>query len=462
MSFCDSCCTQNSSFLINQTAFVDSKFGDNLTARLQSPAFPYKTINAAIIACSIMATSVCPWQVQIRPGTYTENIGLRDFINLLGVSSIGFIAPPPGNEIIINGSIDDSLIVNGSPDITYLSIANTDAIVANFVSGSLVNLVDCILTSTFTTPTSLASAINIGNGTDVVFRRSHITLSVTSNSAYSATTINLTGGIGSDVVLENSLVDLVLDGVGIATLTNICAANTGNLTSPTIISNSSTYSVGYTNISGIPPSGTYQTFAVSDASVVSRNDDVEFIVVPVSLTSSIVNGEANSQADILNMNVNFVTGNPTPSLVSTFNNNSLSTATGYFNNIRFRNLSGSVPTQTPSNFTNVFRQINVLSDTQLGGQDLVGFTNVSTTPYNVLEIDSMIFYNVSGGIINLPQVSSYPGRKLSIKNTTSTTITVIPQAGNTIDNLVSQILNPLQNLVIGSDGNIHWWIISLI
>ena len=448
--------------LINRTVFVDSKFGDNLTGRLESPAFPYKEINAAIIACSIAANSTESWQVQIRPGTYNENIQLRDFINLLGISSLGYVVPPPGNEVIVNGSIDDSLIVNGFPDITYLSIANTDTSVANFSSGTLINIVDCMFTSTFTNPTLSASTVNIDNGTDVVFRRSHVTLSVTSDFAYSATAINLASGIGSDVVLENSLVDLVLDGVGIPILTNVSATNIGNLSSATITSNSSTYSVGFSSVTGIPASATYQTFNVANASVVSRNDDVEFIVVPALTSSAIVSGGINSQTDILNMIVNFVTANPTSSLVSTFNNNSQSTATGYFDNIRFRGFGSSAPTQTPSNSTNVFRQINVLTDTQLGGQDLVGFTNVLTTPYDVLEIDSVILCNVSGGTINLPQVSSYPGRKLSIKNITTTTITVVPQAGNTIDNSVSQNLNSLQSLVLVSDGDVHWWVISLI
>ena len=449
----------SSNFFVNQTVFVDPTFGNDATAVLQSPSLPYRTINAAITAAGTRATNTLGWQVQIRPGTYNENIQLRDFVNLYGVSSLGYTQPPPpSNEVQINGFLSDSLIVNGLPDITYLYFNATNASAIIFSSGTLITITDCQFLSTYTNPASGATCFCVtnGNSTDISFRRTNITLSVTSSNPYTATTVNLTGGFGNDVILDDCVVEMSLDGTGIPVATNIAASGAGNLTSATISSYSSTYFFGFSNISGLPASATYQTFSVTNASVVSRGDDIEIIVLPAATTMSIVNGGANSQTDILNMIVNFVTSNPTRTLVSTFNNNSQSTATGYFDNIRFRGFSGLVPTQIPSNSTNVFRQINVLTDTQLGGQDLAGVIETTVISYNVQEIDAVIFYN-GGGDVVLPAAASYPGRRITIKNIAALSSTV--SSSDLIDGSTTHTLTSLQSIIVDSSGS-TWYIIA--
>lgn len=450
----------NSSFLVNQTAFVDPTFGNDATAVLQAPSLPYRTISAAITAAATKATSTLGWQVQIRPGIYNENIQLRDFVNLYGVSSLGYTQPPPpSNEIQINGSVSDFLIVNGLPNITFLYFNATNVPAITFSSGSLITITDCQFSSTYTDPDSGASCfcVTSGGGTDISFRRTNINVAVTSTNPYTAVAINLTGGFGDDVILDDCIVNLTLDGTGVSTATNVAASGADNLSSPTISSYSSIYSIGYTNISGVPTNAVYQTFAVTNASVVSRGDDVEVIVVPPETIMSIVNGEEASQTDVLNMDVNFVTGNPIPSSVGTFNSNGESTATGYFDNIRFRNFSGPPPTQNPSNLTNIFRQINVLSDTQLGGQDLTGITTV-TTSYTVLETDAVIFFNGSDGdTVTLPAAPSYPGRKITVKNTSSSSCSI--SSSSLIDGFPSQSIGYLSSTVVNSDGT-TWWIIA--
>ena len=136
------------SFLVNDTVFVDPTFGNDTTAKVESPAFPYKTITAAITAAAARATATASWQVQIRPGTYTENIVLQNYVNLLGVSTTGFFgsglsfASPVGlNEVQIIGTLSDGGITVASnffPTIANLSFNTTQVPAASLSSGTLV------------------------------------------------------------------------------------------------------------------------------------------------------------------------------------------------------------------------------------------------------------------------------------------------------------------------------------
>jgi hypothetical protein len=446
------------SFLVNNTNFVDTQFGNDATAQLNSPVFPYQTITAAINAAATVATSSNPWQIQIRPGTYNENISLQNYVNLLGVTSLSYLqTPPPGGEVLINGTINDTAVTAGFPDITFLNFSNTNLPVATFTSSALITITDCILSSTFTNTTP-CNTVTIST-TDVVFKRSHVILSVSSTSDYTATAIDLTGGAGSDMILDDCIVDVILDGVGVPLITNVSAENTGNLDDSTIISNDTTYSVGFTNATGVPTSATYQTFSVSNASVTSTNDTTELIVVPANMVTSIVTADPvnPSQSDVLNMLVNVVSD---PTIISTLNNNGNSAATGYFTNVRFRGYTGSVPTQTPSLSTNTYKQINCLTDLQLAGQALYNFTNIATS-YTVLEIDAVIDYTGLGNdTATLPAAAAYIGRQLVIKNNSVGILNVVPQGSDTIDGNVLVVLQPLQSLVIVSDGVSIWLDIS--
>src|SRR5205085_2793677 len=107
---------QQLSFFVHNTAFVDSEFGFNdARAKLESPFFPFATIQAAIDAAAPLASESRVWQVQIRPGFYPEDVELAAYVNLLGITSQG-LAPdlllaPGGPEVaIVAGDIRDSQI----------------------------------------------------------------------------------------------------------------------------------------------------------------------------------------------------------------------------------------------------------------------------------------------------------------------------------------------------------------
>lgn len=447
---------------VNNTAFVDPNFGNNTSAQLQTSSKPYKTISAAIAAAAPHATESNPYQIQILPGTYNEDITLRDFVNLLGISSLGYGATPPGSEILINGQINDSLIVNGFPNITCLSISKLGNSVLQLSSGSLLTFTGCNLNCTMN-EISTCYGINSINGTNVVFSRCNIELNCTVNTLLTYTAINIfVSGVGTSFILDNSIIGLVLAGSGVPVCENIHVENVGNVNFVSIESYNSSYSIGFE-----PPGPTsctsYSIFHLDNSSVISENDMVQVIQVPATMPMYLANLNSligPSEVNICNMFVDLTLGNPSPrSQVHTLNNNGSSTATGYFNNIRFRGISGLVPSQTPSNALNIFKQYNVLVDDQLGGQDLSGLSIVSSTPYNVLQLDSVILYNgVSPATINLPLANNCLGRKLNIKNTLAVgNISVTPTGGNNIDLNGLITLTPNTNAQLISDGINTWW-----
>ena len=366
------------------------------------------------------------------------------------------------------------------PNLTNLLVQSTEQPAGIFTSGTLITITNSIFSSSFTTSTNYV-CIACSGGTDVVTTNSYFAVLVSppSNTSYSVNIMQASGQ-GAAFVLDSSQFDIIINpvsgapGNGIPTLSCISAQNVGALPDTTVISTSCHYGIGW-SFSPLPASAFFQVFSLDDASVVSRNDDVEVIVVPSTMQTNIatlgLNGGSAQQVDVLNMVFNFAY--TVPSQVSTMNIGSIANmgSTGYFQNIQFRGLNGYVPSQTPSQTKNTFRQINVLVDDQVGGQDLVGVTIVTDTQidsagYNVTEIDSVILWEGMTGAttIVLPSVGQYKGRRLTIRNTglynSTVTIQLQPWISDTIDMLnpgVPFLLDANQTHVLISDGSSTWW-----
>jgi hypothetical protein len=104
--------TGGTSVLIDRTVFTDPVFGNDHTGKVEDPNHPFKTMTKALDTVSALhpppaANNV--WQLQARPGIYTETVHLHTCINLLGVSTANL-----GGEVFINGTITDSLVVSNA------------------------------------------------------------------------------------------------------------------------------------------------------------------------------------------------------------------------------------------------------------------------------------------------------------------------------------------------------------
>lgn len=451
-------------FKVHNTAFVDVKFGNNATALIESPAFPFQTIAAATLAISSIATVTNICQVQLRPGTYVENVHLRDFVNMLGITSVQFFPPPPSNEVFIQGTIYDDLIVNGAPALTDITVNSIEIAAGIFTSGAVLTLTDCVFNSIFAT-TTICVCLDISNGTGIFINRCSISILPGLATPFTATVIRLRD-LGTAIVMNESNINLTLNpGIGVPDLTFITTSGPSPLSSPTVLSNSNAYAFGIAFPDDPrPATAVFQAFLVNNSSLVSYNDNIQFVVIPDNMPSSLGNlgrTGAAQQVDILNMIVNYVANIPPASIVSTLNNNGVTGSTGYFDNIRFRGFSGLVPTQTPVNNVNTFREITILVDDQAGGQDLAGVSIATATPYAVQTIDAVIIWTFPAiGDINLPVAAKYKGRRLTIKNASTFTITVTAAPGNTIDGVPMINLTSLQSVILVSDGVSTWWIIA--
>ena len=472
---------------------MDPTFGNDATAVDESPVFAYQTINAAITSAAVQATSSGPWQVQIRPGTYTENVLLRNYVNLLGVSTNSLLGPPIllANEVQIIGTIDDALVTAGPLNLGNLAVISTDMHSGNFANAFLITIVDCQFASTFTSPppTTPVAAIDHGNGVGLSIRRSHIRLVVQSDDVFDARVINMTGAATS-ILLEDCFIDNIplggLTGVpaGPPTLTHVSASGIGSPTAlMSITSTTCRYSVGFQIPSLAPTTCTYQTFAVDNGSVASRNDQVEIAIVPAATTVAIANAGfvgtgAISIANVINMFVDLLSqAVPIRSNISTFNNNGFANSRGFFQDIRFTNFNGGrnlglgtggIPTQTPANTTNNFKQVNVLADDQGGGGDLasVVYLAAPVTNYAVQPADSVILSNPTAttGVITvtLPSTAANLGRRVWVKNITASGLAtnIAPTGTDLVEGNNPFVLNPGVGVVVISDGVGNWWVFA--
>ncbi len=100
---------------VNNTVFVDAKYGSNSKGQINNPCRPYKYIGTAILALNdIDKTAVSQWTVYVNPGVYNEDITIYPFINITGAGQ---------NETFVR-----SVSAVGTSRITNLTIANVGTI----------------------------------------------------------------------------------------------------------------------------------------------------------------------------------------------------------------------------------------------------------------------------------------------------------------------------------------------
>jgi hypothetical protein len=109
-----------------------------------------------------------------------------------------------------------------------------------------------------------------------------------------------------------------------------------------------------------------------------------------------------------------------------------------------------------------------LAQTFTGGIKVTGFSSNEagnkTSTYNATKTDDVIYADDSAGsvTINLPSASGVDGKTFTIKKISGSlnTVTIAADAGNTIDNATSVVLNNYGEKVQVQSNNHHWYILS--
>lgn len=94
---------------VDRTVFVDAKYGST-RGIINTPQYPFNTINGAISAIQTQATQQTQWLIKVNPGFYNEIVVLPGFINIEG----------SGSELTSILAIE----INGTSTISYLAIVN--------------------------------------------------------------------------------------------------------------------------------------------------------------------------------------------------------------------------------------------------------------------------------------------------------------------------------------------------
>lgn len=107
------------------TAYVDPVNGDDVTGRIEKGSLPFKTIQAAINACAVVATDARRFLVTASIGMYNEDVTMANFISLRGMdieSTIiqGQIYYPPTYIDTVGGEIQVlSVFTTNRPAVYY-------------------------------------------------------------------------------------------------------------------------------------------------------------------------------------------------------------------------------------------------------------------------------------------------------------------------------------------------------
>ena len=127
----------------SRTAFVDAEFGNDLTAKLNSPAHSFKTIQAAITAITIKdPIRIDPWQILISPGSYTNQIMIPSGINLIGSGNATILS-----QLAINGASEISNLLLIGPNLPVIDVSFNGVDVNGPVKLTNVNI-DLVTSST--------------------------------------------------------------------------------------------------------------------------------------------------------------------------------------------------------------------------------------------------------------------------------------------------------------------------
>jgi hypothetical protein len=143
------------------TAYVDPVAGDDVTGRIQKSSLPFKTIQAAIDACAVVATSNNRYLVYCSIGTYNEDVTMKDFVGVRG------------NDIeatIINGQVTfpPAMVDVTGVELTLVSIisSNEPAVVVSLgANEAYCAFRSCALYTYWTADVAVKPVIQVSRGT---------------------------------------------------------------------------------------------------------------------------------------------------------------------------------------------------------------------------------------------------------------------------------------------------------
>lgn len=161
------------------TAYVDPVNGDDVTARIQKASLPFKTIQAAIDACAVVASDSNRFLVSCSIGTYIENVSMKPYISLRGMDI---------ESTIIEGQItwpSAYVDVTGVElQIITVRMTNAPAVVISLGSDdSYVGLRSCALYSTYTVDAANKSVVKISRGNIEIYATTWVELAVSDVAA---------------------------------------------------------------------------------------------------------------------------------------------------------------------------------------------------------------------------------------------------------------------------------------
>lgn len=103
-------------FYVDNMAYVDSTYGSDSTGAVGRMDLPYATIQAAINALSPSQSSAAG--VRVRPGTYAQNIAMKDYVSLQGEDPF---------TVKITGTVTFGSGVSNACEMLNLTVSSTNA-----------------------------------------------------------------------------------------------------------------------------------------------------------------------------------------------------------------------------------------------------------------------------------------------------------------------------------------------
>src|SRR5581483_5164238 len=110
---------------INNTIYVDNKYGNDSNALPERKYFPYNSITNAIAAAkNRFPKERSPWNIIIAPGHYKENLKLEPYVNIQGEGTVILEGNLVGEDL--NITIKDCKLYNSS--LTFTSVTQNKSL----------------------------------------------------------------------------------------------------------------------------------------------------------------------------------------------------------------------------------------------------------------------------------------------------------------------------------------------
>jgi len=161
----------------NDTAYVDPEFGNDATGQVEALNKPFKTIQAAIDACSAQSPSATStYTVKVNPGQFVENLTMASFVNVLGsgdnldtnvVGTVSFVGLSSGCEI-------------GSCTITS---SNAPCVIVDIDPGVYASIGGCWMQSFWDNDPAVACTVECRSGVAFIYAGSETDISKTNSFA---------------------------------------------------------------------------------------------------------------------------------------------------------------------------------------------------------------------------------------------------------------------------------------